>query len=539
MIKMILNLQDKRLCENKEGVLFSLKWSGNRCSKILRMSHPSAYPVKTYRHKFIVDLFLVHFVLFMALFLSNSGSAQTVLTLENALNIASENSPDIKRSSLNLERNRETLNAQNAALKSNFSLSVTPFDFSRDRQFNSLFSIWSTSETKQSLGTFRITQPIKWSDGTLSLVNRFSWQDAFSDFQGVRTKSFTNNLFLSFDQPIFTYNRTKLDLQALELNLEDASLSYSIQKLALERNVTQGFYNVFQNQMSVQIANEEYINQQSSYEIIKNKVDAGISAKEELYQAELNLATSKSNYQNQQVLLENAKDQFKQLIGISLFDEISVIADVSHVSVEVELQKAIDHGISKRMELRQREIDIENSQFDLIRTSATNEFQGNVSLSVGLFGDNEQFKDIYANPTNSQQIALSVEIPLWDWGEKRSRMKSVEAVVKTNELGLEDEKNNIIIAIRSVYRNLQNLENQIEIARQNERNAQLTYEINRERYENGDLTSMDLNLFQTQLSEKKIALVNALINYRIELLNLKIQSLWDFEKNRSVAPDRL
>ncbi|NIA31370.1 MAG: TolC family protein, partial [Actinobacteria bacterium] len=74
----------------------------------------------------------------------------------------------------------------------------------------------------------------------------------------------------------------------------------------------------------------------------------------------------------------------------------------------------------------------------------------------------------------------------------------------------------------------------IEIARQNIKNAQLTYDINLERYKNGDLTSMDLNLYQTQLSEQKLGLVEALINYKLALLDLKIKSLWDFEKNCAV-----
>ncbi|NJK96613.1 MAG: TolC family protein [Bacteroidales bacterium] len=76
----------------------------------------------------------------------------------------------------------------------------------------------------------------------------------------------------------------------------------------------------------------------------------------------------------------------------------------------------------------------------------------------------------------------------------------------------------------------------MKLAKQNEKNAELTYEINLERYKNGDLTSMDLNLFQNQLSEKKMNLTNSLINYKIELLNLKIQSLWDFENNSSFVP---
>ena len=89
-----------------------------------------------------------------------------------------------------------------------------------------------------------------------------------------------------------------------------------------------------------------------------------------------------------------------------------------------------------------------------------------------------------------------------------------------------------MIGIRRAYRNVQNQVIQIELAVENVESAQLTYDINLERYRNGDLTSMDLNLFQNQLSQRKIGLVNAMINYKLSLLDLKIESLWDFEKNQ-------
>ena len=92
--------------------------------------------------------------------------------------------------------------------------------------------------------------------------------------------------------------------------------------------------------------------------------------------------------------------------------------------------------------------------------------------------------------------------------------------------------------IRQVVRNLSNLKNQISIALQNQKNSQLTYDINLERYKNGDLTSMDLNLFQVQLSNNKMSYAQALINYKIELLNLKIQSLYDFTTNEAVVPEK-
>ncbi|MEO9481921.1 MAG: TolC family protein [Ekhidna sp.] len=465
-------------------------------------------------------------------------AAQTVLTLEESIEVAKISSPDIRKSVLNLLSNSKSLDAQRASLKSRFALDVTPIDFSRSRVFNDLFSTWNTSEDYNSFANFSISQPVTVTDGTLSLNNRLGYRDNFSEFQDVRTKTYSNNLYLQFDQPIFTYNRNKLQLAELELNFENAQLNHAMQLLNLERNVTQSFYNFYQSQNNVEIAQDEYDNQQISYEITKNKVEADLLAEEELYQAELNLATSKSTLQNQQVTLYNAADDFKLLLGISLEEDIQVRVDVNYVTQKVDLNKAIQNGIDQRMELRQRSIDIERSQFELVKTNALNEFKGSVALSLGIFGDNERLTNVYSTPTNQPRIAVSFSIPLWDWGEKKARLAASNANLDMTKIDLENQKNDIVINIRKVYRNLQNLETQIEISQQNVRNAELTYEINLERYKNGDLTSMDLNLFQNQLSDKKSALATALINYKIELLNLKIQSLYDFENDEPVVPQK-
>jgi outer membrane protein TolC len=469
------------------------------------------------------------------------ANAQQILTLEKALDIANSNSPDIRKSLLNLESSEQSLIAQKAALKSNFSLGVTPFSFNQTRSFDNYNAKWFTSKTTQSMGTFTVAQPILPTDGTISLVNQFGWQDK-SSIQGnnnTESKTFTNYLSLSIDQPIFTYNRTKLQLKQLELNLENAQLNYAMQRLSMEKQVTQLFYSVYLAQMNLDISKDEFNNTQKSYEITQNKVTAGIAAKEELYQAELNFASAKSTFENAQVNLDNLKDQFKQYIGLDILEEITVMANIELSPIAVDVKKAMDFGLSSRMELRQRAIDVETSLFDMIKTKALNEFKGSISLSLGISGDNQKLQNIYDNPTNNPKVAVSFNIPLYDWGEKKARIKAQEAVIQTQQLNEGEQKKQIMVDIRNVCRGLQNLVNQIDIAKQNEKNAQLTYEINLERYSNGDLTSMDLNLYQTQLSQKKMAYAQALIDYKNELLNLKIQSLYDFEKNEAIVPENI
>ncbi len=464
-----------------------------------------------------------------------------VLTLDKSMEIAGQNSSAIQKSKLAMDQNRELLRAQLASLKSRFFLDVTPVSFSREQSYDQRFSEWYTSENKGASASFVVSQPIKLTDGLLTVRNNFGYQDNYSEANNsvYKDKGFNNYLYIQYDQPIFTYNRLKLNLDRNKLNLETATMAYAIEMLNLEYQVNQAFYSIYQKQTAVQIAEDEFVNQKISLEIIRGKVDAGLSAKEELLQGELNYATSESNLDNTRVDLENAKDQFKLIIGMSLFKDISVESDIDFKLIYVNLEKAIENGLSQRLELTQRNIDLKMAEFNLTETASENEFRGDISLSVGVMGNNEYFSDIYETPTNSPSLGLTFSIPLFDWGQRKARIKAAEINYQSKEINFKDQENDIIINIRSTYRNLQNLVNQIDIARQNEKNAQLTYDINLERYKNGDLTSIDLQRFQNQLSEKKTNLVNALINYKLEIINMKVQSLWDFENDTSFIPQEL
>ncbi|MEQ8531024.1 MAG: TolC family protein, partial [Imperialibacter sp.] len=135
-------------------------------------------------------------VIVLSLLSAQGAFAQQVLTLEEAIQIAQTSSPDIKKSRLNLYSNRKSLDAQRLAMKSRFGLDVTPFDYNRTRLFNDLVSRWNTNEDYNSFANFSVFQPIAATDGTVSLINRFGYRDNYSEFQDVRTKTYSNNLYL-------------------------------------------------------------------------------------------------------------------------------------------------------------------------------------------------------------------------------------------------------------------------------------------------------------------------------------------------------
>ena len=120
--------------------------------------------------------------------------SQQGLTLEQSLRIAEQNSPSMKKTRLNLIRSQENLNAQNASLKSQFSLSLNPITYNQGKVFNELISNYNTQRNIGSSGTFSIVQPIILTDATISLTNTFSYLDSYSQFANLKQKIFSNNL---------------------------------------------------------------------------------------------------------------------------------------------------------------------------------------------------------------------------------------------------------------------------------------------------------------------------------------------------------
>ncbi len=471
--------------------------------------------------------------------LSINVNAQVGMTLDDALNYSIENSPELQRALMNLRRYKFSLDAQRASLKSKFSLTLNPVSYNRNRYFENRLSEWYTNESFSTSGTFSISQPIIWTGATVSLNNRFGWQNNKSSITGGidnDNSAYSNDLYLSVTQPLFRYNQIKLDLKNIELDYENALINYALQRLNLENSITNQFYSVYTAQNSLEISKAELNDAEANYNVIKNKVDADLSTKDELYQAELNLATARSTLDNRMVALENAKDDFKKILGISLETNIEIIAQVTAQPVTVDLGKAIANALDSRLELKQREISRTELDLQMKQIKETNSFNGELSLSIGIMGDNERLGDIYKTPTNNPRVSLSFNVPIFDWGERKARVRAQEIAIEMHNLETDEERKAIEIAIRKCYRNLNNLLAQISIAEKSVKNAQLTYDLNAERYRNGEITGMEMNQFQTQLSNRKMSYVSTIIDYKKELLNMKILTLYDFENDKAILP---
>jgi outer membrane protein TolC len=66
--------------------------------------------------------------------------------------------------------------------------------------------------------------------------------------------------------------------------------------------------------------------------------------------------------------------------------------------------------------------------------------------------------------------------------------------------------------------------------------AQRGYDISQQRFRNGNISRNDLAQAQQRLTQAKTSSLNALIDYKLGLADLKRKTLWDFERGERMRP---
>ena len=353
---------------------------------------------------------------------------------------------------------------------------------------------------------------------------------------------------MGFVQPIFTDNTLKEGLQQAEYSYERSLKNYNRVERDIIFNVTSSFFNLYRFVRQVEIRQESMNNSVEAYELAKMKYDAGIIPEVQALQLEVQKARSEADFISAKNSLESERDSFKQLIGLSLSEDIDVIADIEYKHVEIELDKAIEEGLKNRSEIKVNEINVEVQKLNIKGVRRQREFKGEIRMYYDFTGIsttqslnyadlfNSAFTNFRERPPN-RSITVNFSYPLFDWGRNSASVQSALASLREDELNLENQKVTIEKEIRDVVRNVRETELRLKILLSAQAVALKSYEISKERFDNGDITSQELSRDQEELTRTQLDYLITFINYQSNVSDLKRKTMWDFEKGETYYRD--
>ncbi len=476
----------------------------------------------------------------------------TILTLEDAIEIALEKSYDMKLLKLDVVQARENLTAAKGRFRTQASLDFNLPSFTE--QLSPVeqgygFTVYKTRGLYRYQGNLSITQPLP-TNGQLRLSSTaYHLKESFLTLTNTDTltRRFATSLSLSFSQPLFTVNNLKYGLKRATLNFERVSKLFSRRELDIIYEVTTEFYNFYRETRQAEIAQQQMQQQEQAYDLAHKKFEAGLIPEVEALQMEVDLADSRSRYLEAEGGLKRQADYFKQTIGLDLERQISVRTDFSYQLFEIDSLKAIEAGLKNRSELRERQIELELAKMTVREVDSKWQIRGDLSAFYDLSGVSaseltttdvqnlfqSSWTDLKNRPRN-RGVVFTLTVPLWDWGVNRAEVAAAKVNVQTAEINFTEQTKTIVREIRSAIDKVRESQNRLEVLKKSEAVAQKSYHISVQRFENGDITSQDLALDQQRLTSARQVYLDAFIAYKLAVADLARKTMYDFEQRRSL-----
>ena len=211
--------------------------------------------------------------------------------------------------------------------------------------------------------------------------------------------------------------------------------------------------------------------------------------------------------------------------------------------VDVDPNKAVEMAMRNRLEIRDREIQIELQELQIRRQVSQGMPQASLEASwerigVSNMGLSESYSNSISNswgdlkirPSN-YMVGLTLRIPIIDWGRNKRLVRAAESRLRQYNLDKEDEERGIEVEVRNLVDNIQTTLTRLRLLERNVNVAEKSYDITLQRYTDGDIDSQALALERTRLNSAQRNHLDAFVSYRLLLSDLMRKTFYDFEND--------
>jgi outer membrane protein len=465
-----------------------------------------------------------YFCLILIFFASVAVQAQTILTIDDAISIALKKSYTIQTAKQALLGSQKDLEAVKMGLRPSMNME---FDLPRyNRVLSSQFNPISGSDQFYSVGNttvegrLSIDQPIWFTNGTLSITGSLFGRDQFSGITGT-TRDYFSNLSIQLRQPLFVLNSQRTNLERAEISQEKSHRMYSQAERDLIYNVTAAFYNLYKTKKSADITGEKVKQTEESYNTAIKKFNNGMIAEVEALQLEVDFAASKNELLNTKQQYEEAKNDFKHLIGLDLGENIDITAQLEYSPVDLNVDDAIKAALTNSPELLNAQSDLELGKLSIAEVNSRKTIKAEINANYGINKNDNILENIFNNFADTRSVTFTVTVPIWDWGKNSLEVESAKANYKISEFSKANLKNQIFKDVQATVNKINSAKARVEILLKSVDIAEKSYAISTERFKSGNITSFDLSQMQLKLTDAKLNNLSAIIDYKLALADLE------------------
>ncbi len=396
---------------------------------------------------------------------------------------------------------------------------------------------WVKTQNRQWQSTVSLSQPLP-TGGHVDLLSSMYQRFYHSDLTGVDEfeEEINQSYRLEVVQEFLAGNLRKIARDKANLSYQRVKGNSSISKNTLSYSVLESYYNLLLLELELEISREDLSASREAAQLARRKFEAGLIAEVEAMELEVEVLQKEASLYNEVATYENNLDRFRTLLGLEIDQPVKIIGEPEFEPLTVEREKSRDAALEKRLELSQAEIDIKQALFGI--KDAQRPYSPRVAMNAfyDLDKRDEFWKESFASNLGdfnvNRGLSVSVSIPLLTLGRKQSNVQEAQINLRENQFNREQLRRSIILEVRQAIRNLEEAKKRYQTSLRAQEIAEQSYQINRQRFENGQVTARVWIEAQLAFKRNRIEALRALIDHTLAVAQFQLAvgedifSLW-------------
>ncbi len=330
---------------------------------------------------------------------------------------------------------------------------------------------------------------------------------------------------VGIDWTLYDYGRRSLNLKTTksEKYVLEENYRKTCQNKAWE--ITSAFLSVLKNKELVNLSEKRLERAKKYYQLAKAKLEVGIVSYADLLKSKVEVKSAESDTISTSNALSLSRIKFENVLGLKN-EEYRLDSRIEFSFPLVSLKKSLSKALSKRPEIKKKEgeeIQLEYA-YQLVRKD--------YFPSLSLKGDYDYYLDRdlsgYSD-INDWTVYLTLKIPIFDGGIKRSRLKQAKLNQEKLQFAKEELIRDITGEVSTAFFNLQNLEKLMRVQEEQVTAAEECLRLATGRYKEGVGSILEVIDAQTDLVSAETDKVNAFFDYQLANANLILSSGEDME----------
>ncbi|MDR1758317.1 MAG: TolC family protein [Bacteroidales bacterium] len=394
----------------------------------------------------------------------------------------------------------------------------------------------SESFVAQSTGnytaTLSIQQPIPFTGGNFYVSSGLQRLDIYHDST---ISSYLGNLIsVGISQPLVTYNPYKWQRKLAPVQYRKAERDYIEALENASMQVVTFFFNLLETQTSLQIARQNREVTDTLLSMARQKYALGKITEDVVLELEVNRLNLLVQIEELGQTLAEQRQALADYLGIFSDDigelQVPDMIDLPSISGEQACREAEYNG-TLVLDHAQRKITAES---DLARAKADNGFSVDLQAAFGLSKNDELFKNIYRNPLDQEQITLSFNLPLIDWGIARYKRKKAKLALDNINKTIDKEKLDFRRTLQSTVNQYNLQTSQIRLVNKTIDLSSTRYKMSLEKYVSGKIDYLEYSAALSEKNSARVLYIQTLQKHWVKYYEIRKLTLYDFLAERKI-----